>query len=244
MPISATPLKNRQTAVLFDLDGTLVNSSAGILASLDYAFRANGTSPIAALTDLMVGPPLHEIVESLCPEILPSGIDMIIESFKAHYDSIGYLQTTPYDGINQMLNRLLDAGIILAIVTNKRAHPTELILDQLGWNDCFSYVYCPDSFQPTPSHRKSGLLRKIMHDNGINPPDCVYVGDRKEDWHSARANNIRFGWVEWGYCIQKPDFDDNSFVLTVPDEEIILDAIWNAPELRRESLDGGGKLNQ
>lgn len=216
--------------MIFDLDGTLVDSSAGILSSLDHAFRANGVAPTGALSDFMIGPPVREIVESLRPGIDTATTDSIIEYFKRHYDSSGFLRTVPYDGIDQLLRQLLDSGICLAIVTNKREQPTKLIVNQLGWNNCFSSIYCPDSVQPT-SPSKAALIGQLLHDSELHPLHCVYVGDRTEDWHSARANGIRFGWAQWGYSLQKPEFDDDSFILTAPDQKMILAAMGNPSKL-------------
>jgi phosphoglycolate phosphatase-like HAD superfamily hydrolase len=54
---------------------------------------------------------------------------------------------------------------------------------------------------------------------------CLYIGDRIEDWHAARANNIRFGWADWGFSKDELHFDDDSFVLTKPDLQSVLDQL-------------------
>jgi phosphoglycolate phosphatase len=236
-------LKSMEHVVIFDLDGTLVDSSAGILASLDHAFRANEVAPTGELSNFIIGPPVREIVDSLSPGLEASTTDMIIESFKSHYDSSGYLRTVPYDGIDQMLRRIINAGVRLAIVTNKREVPTKLIVNLLGWNNYFSSIYCPDSVQPS-SRTKAALIGKLLFDTDLNPLDCVYIGDRTEDWHSSRVNGIRFGWAEWGYSLQKPDFNDDSFILTVPDENTILTSMNNPMKFRCESLCSDRELIQ
>lgn len=219
-------MKNIQPVVIFDLDGTLVDSSEGILASLDYAFSANGVKPSGALSKFMIGPPLREIVESLTPQKDTTLFDLIIESFKSHYDSKGYLLTAPYDGINVMLQQLLGTGVRLAIVTNKREQPTKQIVNQLGWSNYFSFIYSPDSVQPS-SPSKAALIGQLLCDTDLHPRQCVYIGDRTEDWHSARYNKLSFGWAQWGYSLQKPDFDDDTFILPAPDEKMILSSMEN-----------------
>lgn len=214
-------MKNIEPVVIFDLDGTLVDSSAGILASLDHALIANGVKPSGALSKFMIGPPLREIVESLAPQISSTLYDLIIDSFKSHYDSKGYLLTAPYDGIDDMIKHLFDEGVRLAIVTNKREQPTKQIVNQLGWSKYFSLIYSPDSVQP-PSPTKAALIGQLLYDADLHPHQCVYIGDRTEDWHSARHNNLIFGWAQWGYSLQMPDFDDDSFVLPAPDDKMIL----------------------
>lgn len=230
MNLSGSQFKRLERVVIFDLDGTLIDSSAGILSSLEHAFSANGVSPTDVLSNFMIGPPVCEIVESLSPGIDAATKNSVIEYFKRRYDSSGYLQSVPYDGIDQMLTQLLDSGTCLAIVTNKRERPTKLIVNRLGWNNYFSNIYCPDSVQPS-SPCKAALIKQLLRDAEVHPLRCVYIGDRMEDWHSARVNGIRFGWAKWGYSNQMPDFDDDSFILTAPDKKMILAAIENPPRL-------------
>lgn len=211
-----------QYTIIFDLDGTLVDSSAGILASLKYAYHHNHVELLKdSLSPRIVGPPLREIVHLLTPHIGLLAVDSIIETFKSHYDETGYHETVPYNGVDQMLNQLLELNIRLAIVTNKRKLPTDLILHKLGWSNKFFCIYCPDSSSPH-SLSKSALIGQLLKDFELDSNLCTYIGDRIEDWHSSRDNSMRFGWAQWGYSPQHPDFDDDSFVMSVPDVKSIL----------------------
>ena len=121
-----------------------------------------------------------------------------------------------------MLNNLASQETRLAIATNKRHSPTQSILNNLKWQDYFSHVYSPDSIKPSiPT--KGQLITHLLHETGWDPAQCVYIGDRVEDWHAARENGIRFGWAKWGFSSEQPDFDDNSFILPKPDTEAILE---------------------
>jgi len=211
----------RALSVLFDLDGTLVDSSAGILTSLIHALEAHNVSPVAPLDSTLIGPPLREIITSLCPKDTPDHIQSIMDTFKFHYDTIGCLMTTPFLGIEPMLHSLGDQGITLSIVTNKRAVPATLIIRHLQWSHMFSYVYSPDSFKPS-SPSKSKLITKLLQDANIDSAGCCYIGDRLDDWYSARSNGIRFGWAKWGFSGDNLIFDDNSFVLNHPNADLII----------------------
>lgn len=207
--------------IIFDLDGTLVDSSTGILSSLDVAFRSVGVKPKQELEPTLIGPPLRETVQRLAGDLDPAIINNIISTFKSHYDSEGFKQTQPYSGIPEMLSSLHAAGLDLHIATNKRARPTQLILSQLKWLRFFSLVYSPDSVDP-PSANKAALLSTLLKDANLSEERCLYIGDRAEDWHSARTNGIRFSWARWGFSGESLAFDDDSFALESPDSGFIL----------------------
>ena len=99
-------------AILFDLDGTLVDSAPSILASLGSAFADCGLQPKAPLTSTLIGPPLRETLARLCGEAGDGAtLDRLTAAFKHHYDSAGYRETQPFAGIEAMLRTLAKAAI-------------------------------------------------------------------------------------------------------------------------------------
>jgi phosphoglycolate phosphatase len=125
-------------------------------------------------------------------------IPEIIELFKVHYDTNGYLNTVVYPGIQEMLIKLKQKNIDLYIATNKRIAPTQSILNLLGWTDFFKKVYALDYFQPAVPD-KSTMLSSILKDLEKDAHDLVYVGDRAEDAVAANKYSISFLWASWGY---------------------------------------------
>ncbi|MER2555556.1 MAG: HAD hydrolase-like protein [Thauera sp.] len=188
----------RYAHVLFDLDGTLIDSAPAILASYRDAFAASGRKPVIAIDDSIVGPPLLETLRMLAGTAEASVIDALAAAFKASYDSTGYRQTTAYAGVDAMLRRLADAGCTLSIATNKRLLPTRLILEHLGWSGHFAAVYALDLFEPRLPH-KAAMIARLLQDRGIAHDQAVYVGDRSEDGESADANRLPFIAATWGY---------------------------------------------
>lgn len=185
-------------AVIFDLDGTLVNSAPGILASFAGAFAENGVMPNRPLTPDLIGPPLRATLAGLCDDPEPAMLDRLTATFKAHYDMEGYRQTLPFAGVADMLAGLATAGLTLHIATNKRAFPTGLILRHLGWDGLFKRVCTLDSYAPPLPH-KATLLRRLLAAEGLDAADSLYVGDRAEDMDAAQANGLRFAWAMWGF---------------------------------------------
>lgn len=188
----------RYAHVLFDLDGTLIDSAPAILASYRDAFAAAGVEAVMSIDAGIVGPPLLETLQVVAGTTDPGVIDRLAAGFKASYDSTGYRQTAAYAGVGDMLQRLADAGCSMSIATNKRLLPTRLILDHLGWSGHFAAVYALDLFEPRLPH-KAAMIARLMQDRGIAREHAVYVGDRSEDGESADANGLPFIAATWGY---------------------------------------------
>jgi len=189
--------------VLFDLDGTLIDSAPAILASYREAFASAGRTPAIPVDASIVGPPLTETLQMLAGSSDPVLIDALAAHFKASYDTSGYRQTAAYEGVGEMLARLAGSGRSLAIATNKRLHPTRLILGHLGWTEYFDAVYALDMFEPRLPN-KAAMIARLLADRGIVNTSAVYVGDRSEDGESADANALPFIAATWGYGSLSP----------------------------------------
>lgn len=184
--------------IIFDLDGTLVDSAPAILLSFREAFARSGIVPARAIDESIIGPPLTETLQILSGSREPALIARLAGAFMASYDTAGYKATTAYDGIDTLLAGLTAAGLTLSIATNKRIHPTRLILDHLGWGSRFTHVYALDAFTPRLPD-KAAMIRRLLQDEAIPGTAAVYIGDRSEDGESADANNLPFIAVTWGY---------------------------------------------
>lgn len=188
----------RYPHILFDLDGTLIDSAPAILASFREAFASTGVAPVRSIDESVIGPPLTETLQLLSGSNDPALIGRISDAFKASYDSEGYKATAAYTGVGELLAQLAAAGRQLSIATNKRIHPTRLILAHLGWLDYFSHVYALDLFTPRLPD-KAAMIARLLADQNIARDQAIYLGDRSEDGESADANGLPFIAVTWGY---------------------------------------------
>lgn len=188
----------RYPHILFDLDGTLIDSAPAILASFREAFASTGIAPVRSIDESVIGPPLTETLQLLSGSDDPALIGQLADAFKASYDSEGYKATAAYAGVGELLAQLAAAGRQLSIATNKRIHPTRLILAHLGWLDYFSHVYALDLFTPRLPD-KAAMIARLLADQNIARDQAIYIGDRSEDGESADANNLPFIAVTWGY---------------------------------------------
>jgi phosphoglycolate phosphatase len=188
----------RYPHILFDLDGTLIDSAPAILASFHDAFAQTGIAPVRAIDASVIGPPLTETLQLLSGSDDPALVARLAEAFKASYDSEGYKATAAYAGVGALLAELAGAGLSLSIATNKRIHPTRLILAHRGWSDFFSHVYALDLFTPRLPD-KAAMIGRLLADQAIAKDQAIYIGDRSEDGESADANGLPFIAVTWGY---------------------------------------------
>ena len=191
------------THVVFDLDGTLIDSAGAILASYRAAFAACGLTPAQSIEADIVGPPLGETLRQLAGSEDSALINRLADAFRQSYDMDGLRETLAFPGIGDMLQALHTAGMRLSIATNKRIHPTRLIVEHIGWGDVFDSdsIYALDLFTP-PLPNKAAMLGRMLVDQGIDARRAVYVGDRIEDGAAAEANDLPFIAATWGYGIQ------------------------------------------
>ncbi len=188
----------RPAHILFDLDGTLIDSAPAILASFREAFAQTGIAPARVIDDSVIGPPLNETLQLLSGSSDPAVLAGLAEAFKASYDSEGYKATAAFAGVGALLAELARAGKRLSIATNKRILPTRLILEHLGWREHFAHVYALDLFTPRLPD-KAAMIARLLADQGIAKDQAIYIGDRSEDGESADANGLPFIAVTWGY---------------------------------------------
>lgn len=207
--------------VIFDLDGTLVDSAESILNSLKVAFDEVDISPIQPLTSELVGPPLHDIISKLLPASDISALPNIAAAFKRHYDGTGYVHTKAYDGVSVVLESLKTMQLKLFIATNKRSIPTKKIIGLTGWNSFFSGIYSLDTFHPALPN-KSILLENILYSLNISSKEVIYIGDRAEDYDAARSVGCNFILAEWGYI---NDFNGRSCSVCIKSPDMLLDTL-------------------
>ena len=192
----------RKPLLIFDLDGTLIDSAPSILSSLVMVLNEAGVAARVPFSSSLIGPPLQETLSTLTGVEDPHVIRTYVESFKRFYDGDGYKQTLIYPGIAEMLTELRSSGFALHLATNKRHAPTRLILDHFGWSSLFQSVYALDMYDPRLPD-KGALLKCLLEERGLSPVGALYIGDKTEDGLAAEQNDLEFIGVKWGYG----DFD-------------------------------------
>jgi len=185
--------------LIFDLDGTLVDSLQGLAASLNFALAASGlpVHPLAKVRGF-IGNGAKILIQRASPadadELL---LQTIEQAFKSHYDRTWQDGTIAYDGITGMLETLQSRGYPLAVLSNK-PHPfTEAIVAALFPTIRFSSVLGQREgipHKPDPS----GAL-EIAGNLHLRPEDCTVIGDSTMDLETARNAGMRAIAVTWGF---------------------------------------------
>ncbi|HEC74402.1 MAG TPA: HAD family hydrolase [Methylophaga aminisulfidivorans] len=183
--------------IIFDLDGTLIDSSKGILQAVEMAFKYCKIEMQIPLNDELVGPPLTQLLIMLSGTENETVIAQLADEFKRSYDTEGYKETTIFDDIEFMLSELYQRGFKLFIATNKRKIPTEKILAFFGWSDFFEGVYALDACEQAIN--KSELISYVLKEHQLDTYSSIYVGDTIPDRLAATVNGLEFVMVSWGY---------------------------------------------
>lgn len=183
--------------LIFDLDGTLIDSAPAILAGFDAALKRAGLTPALPLTKKLIGPPLLDTLSRVAASSDPKLLGTLADDFKSYYDDEGLLFTEAYAGIGDALAELVCRGFTLHLATNKRWRPTERILKLFGWESLFASTYAQDKGQPFAN--KTEMLKTLLVEQGLPAESTVYIGDTPEDGQAAAANGLFFAAVMWGY---------------------------------------------
>lgn len=185
------------SAILLDLDGTLVDSEPGILASSHAALRALGHRTDDLDLAGMIGPPLEEVMAQVLARLGDDRVDQAVAAYREHYGAEGLLAATPYPGISDMLEALPARGVALYVATSKRRVFAERILQRLGLIDRFAGVH--GSEPGGALDRKAPLIAHVLQRHSLSAGRCLMVGDRSHDIVGATANGMAAVGVLWGY---------------------------------------------
>ena len=182
------------TSVLFDLDGTLVNSSPGILAAFHFAFER---LQLPLLTDkelsTFIGPPLEVTFAQYFTE--KDDIDRAIQTFREYYNQKGVHQVSLYPGIADLLEELNRLGYSLYVTTSKHEPMAQLMLTELGIMKYFKQVY-----GSTPEHfHKADVIATCLKDHQLPLDTTAIIGDTKFDMLGGKETVIRSIGGTWGW---------------------------------------------
>ena len=201
-------------AVIFDLDGTLADSLADIMASTNACLAQAGlpTHDAAAIRGF-VGGGIGVLVErALGSHATPERIESLLAAIRSHYAEHCTDETRLYDGIASMLDQLAERGIGLGVVSNKPDAMTTHMVAALMPSVPFAFVTGERSDIPRKPD-PTGILTACST-LGVSPSLALYVGDTTVDIEAARAAGLRSVAVTWG-------FRDRSVLVAAEPDHII-----------------------
>jgi len=187
-------------ALIFDFDGTLIESAPEIRACLNSLLEQYGR-PTVTLQQVegMIGNGVGNLVERgfMATGGMPEDFDTALSQFIDLYNNAPIHETPLYEGVRETLAHLHEAGHVMAVCTNKLYEPTVKILEGLGLAHHFSIITGGDTFpvrKPDPGHLL-GVLKRL----GVDKDDAVMIGDSPNDIGCAIAAGVRSIAVSYGY---------------------------------------------
>ena len=190
--------------VIFDLDGTLINSIEDLGQAANYALSKNGfpTHSLASYP-FFVGNGVRNLIRKALPDDMrtDSIIESLLKDFKEYYNEHNTDCTKPYDGIEELLRNLQDNGVKIAVASNKYQQATEKIIAHYFGDIDFVAVYGQRegvNVKPDPS-----VVFSILSDAKVPKSEVLYVGDSGVDMETARRACVDSVGVTWGFRSEK-----------------------------------------
>ncbi|MBR6162976.1 HAD family hydrolase [bacterium] len=190
------------SSYIFDLDGTLINSSKEVLLCFKKAFKkANYPVKEERLNSNVIGPPLRDIIRIIAPELKDEELIGEIENnFRELYDYDENDISELYPGVPDILSDLKRQGKRIFLATFKPKKPTERILRQFKL-EVFEDVYTIDKFEKHIT--KAEMIEDIIKKYSLLKSETAMVGDAKSDMTAAKEAKVTAIGALWGYGTDK-----------------------------------------
>ena len=188
-------------SILFDLDGTLVDTAPDLAAAMNHVLAAHGRPPLPvdAVRDL-VGHGARSLIArglAVTGDAAPQLVEPSMPLFLHHYAANIAAASRPFDGVEAALDALASAGCVLAICTNKPTHLAQALIDALGWQHRFAAIIGATSVpQPKPD---AGHVIATLAAAGGEVGHAAFVGDSATDVGAARNAGLPVVLVSFGY---------------------------------------------
>ena len=187
--------------IVFDCDGTLVDSQANIIRAMIDTFDRHGLAhPDHHLIRRVVGLSLIEAMQALLPDADARMHDALAQDYKLAFQRLrsnnGLLEEPLFPGVRALLAKLADAGHLLGVATGKSDRGLALCLDHHGLTGRFHTLQTADRH---PSKPHPSMLEAAMADVGATPAETLMLGDTMFDMEMAVNAGVRAIGVDWGY---------------------------------------------
>ena len=188
--------------ILFDLDGTLVDTAPDLLGALNHVLTGMGLAPVPlAEVAEMIGHGARAMIETGLKAqgaaLSAAEMDAAFERFIAYYVANIAVHSRPFEGAADALDALREAGATLAVCTNKRQDLSEQLIEALGLTDLFDVILGADRATNRKPH--ADHVFETIAAAGGEPGRALFVGDSRTDERAARNAGLPFVFVTFGY---------------------------------------------
>ena len=198
---------------IFDMDGTILDTLEDLCDCTNYALRMYNL-PERSIEEIrhFLGNGIRKLIERAVPEgTTVEIVDQVFDTFKVYYKDHCAIKTRPYDGINDVIKKIRDNGIITAVVSNKADFAVGILCE-----DYFKGLFDFSVGDKEGQRRKpypDGVL-SVLDRFGIDKKDAVYIGDSEVDFQTAQNAKLDVIMVGWG-------FRDEEFILSQGAEFVV-----------------------
>ena len=182
-------------AIIFDFDGTLVDSEVTIYQCFQTITNYLAPERIDYAKNILIGPPLRDTASEILGSNHQGQLNEFVKLFIEMHDEHAIKNTQPYPGVIDTLKKLSSKGISMAVATNKRYAPTINLIKHFDWQEYFAFIECSDS--KSQIRNKDEMIQEILKNNNFN--SALFVGDTVNDGLSANLNQLPFILASYGY---------------------------------------------
>ena len=208
--------------VIFDLDGTLLNTIGDLADAVDYVMRSrNLPEHTNAEYRQMVGGGIKRLVERALPAELAANeryVKECVTQFRRYYVDNIDRYTIPYEGMPELLRKLQSMGIKLAVASNKFQHGTDRLVAKFFGD--IDFVAVEGNREGAPLKPDPEIINNILRLTDINREECVMVGDSGIDIRTAKAANIDSIGVSWGFRFTEELYEAGATIVATTMEEL------------------------
>jgi phosphoglycolate phosphatase len=186
-------------AIIFDFDGTLVDSEITIYQCFQSITNYLAPERVDYAKNILIGPPLRDTASEILGPNHQSQLDEFVKLFIKMHDEHAIKNTQPYPGVIKTLKKLSSKGILMAVATNKRYAPTIKLINHFDWQNYFTSIECSDSQNQV--RNKDEMIKEILKNNNFKK--ALFVGDTVNDGLSANLNQLSFILASYGYGVNQ-----------------------------------------
>ena len=208
--------------IIFDLDGTLLNTIGDLADAVDYVMRSrNLPEHTNAEYRQMVGGGIKRLVERALPTELAQNeqyVEECVAQFRRYYVDNIDRHTVPYEGITELLHKLQSEGVMLAVASNKFQHGTERLVAKFFGD--VEFIAIEGNREGAPLKPDPEIIHTILLKAGVERSDAVMVGDSGIDIRTAIAAGIDSIGVSWGFRFAEELYEAGATLVATSIEEL------------------------
>ena len=194
-------IKKYELAV-FDVDGTMLDTTEGVVASVEYTIGTMGLAPLKREQLLtFIGPPIQDSFARIY-RLEGEALQAAADCFRNRYKDYDLFRAAPYEGMESVLETLSGRGIKVAVATYKRQDYAESIVRHFGLDRYVGVLYGTDYANRLT---KGDIIRKCMEDMGVCGSAAVMIGDTCHDAGGAEEAGMDFIGVTYGVGFRSPE---------------------------------------